>query len=314
MKSLSVLLVDDDWDMREVLRRRLEQSGHRVEAASDGLTAVQLFEKGAFDVVLTDMSMPGMNGTELVRRVKAVAPRTITILITGFGTLESAIAVLRHGCDDYLLKPLSSLDVVDQSIKRCLARRNLLLGPSNSVAPGATNEEMLEFWSEERSRRIAELEEFAARSGASAVASSTRTVGQESKKLLVVDDDETFRDLLVSMFLDQGYDVAAAGRGHEALELALTGGFDLILADRRLPDMDIAEVIRRLRDGGLTVPVLVVTAYAGCLEDNELRRLGAAVVLPKPVKLKVLLRTVAGILADADSPEGVLAMPGTAAV
>jgi DNA-binding NtrC family response regulator len=126
MMSRKVLVADDDPDVREIVRRRLESDGHRVEIATDGVQAVKACRDVRFDVVVTDLNMPGLSGVEVIRRVKESCPQTVTIVLTGFGAMESAVEALRLGCDDYQLKPLNNLDEFVFSMEQCLARRDAL--------------------------------------------------------------------------------------------------------------------------------------------------------------------------------------------
>jgi CheY-like chemotaxis protein len=143
MQALRILVVDDEESVREVVSRRLAQDGHQVETAADGAEACLAFEKSPFDIVITDLNMPRMGGVELVRRIKESAPRTIAIVLTGYGTLDSAVEVLRQGCDDYLLKPLQNLDIVAHSVEKSLARRNALLMAASARRLGEAKDNIL---------------------------------------------------------------------------------------------------------------------------------------------------------------------------
>jgi DNA-binding NtrC family response regulator len=119
-----ILVVDDEAVLRSNLVRFLDRTGHTVEGVSHAEEALTRLEKTDFAVVITDLKMPGMGGEALLRHVTASHPETLVLVITAFASLESAIEALRHGAQDYLLKPLS-LDEVTRKVDRLLRVREL---------------------------------------------------------------------------------------------------------------------------------------------------------------------------------------------
>ena len=109
-----ILVVDDDPSQRELLAGCLRDMGAEVVEAADGRQALVELETGAFDLLLTDQRMPGIDGHELLRRVRALDPGIGVILVTAYGTVEQAVACLKDGAADYLLKPvdLDELEIV----------------------------------------------------------------------------------------------------------------------------------------------------------------------------------------------------------
>jgi DNA-binding NtrC family response regulator len=110
---MKILLVEDDPLLREELQRGLtEIGGYSVEAASNGLEAIQKIEVDVFDLVLTDVKMPGMDGFELLRIIKSTRPEAGVILITGYGSIETAVEAMKIGADDYITKPVNFRDLL----------------------------------------------------------------------------------------------------------------------------------------------------------------------------------------------------------
>ena len=105
--SLRILVIDDEAHILELLTMRLSAWGHEVTAVSDGKQGLGLLGSKPHDVVVTDLMMPGLSGIEVVKQVKQRFPGTEVLLITGFGTIESAVEVMKAGAFDYLLKPLN---------------------------------------------------------------------------------------------------------------------------------------------------------------------------------------------------------------
>ena len=100
-----VLVVDDERRMRRVLQILLEQMGVESVAAENGGEALELFAAEKFDLVLTDLKMPGMSGVELLERVRGLDPDVPVIVLTAHGTVQTAVAAMKQGAFDYILKP-----------------------------------------------------------------------------------------------------------------------------------------------------------------------------------------------------------------
>jgi DNA-binding NtrC family response regulator len=116
-----LLVVEDKTTMRELLERILSRQ-HQVETAGDGARALALIAAQAYDVVLTDIRMPGADGFAVVKAAKAKDPGTEVIMMTAFASVESAVEAMRHGAYDYLQKPFDPDDVV-LVVSRALDRR-----------------------------------------------------------------------------------------------------------------------------------------------------------------------------------------------
>jgi DNA-binding NtrC family response regulator len=110
--GLEVLLVDDEETIRVTLHDDLVAAGHRVTAVGDGGEALRLIDHRIFDVVVSDIRLPGAEGTQLLARVKQLRPATEVILMTGYGTIESAVEALRAGAYHYVVKPFLNDDIV----------------------------------------------------------------------------------------------------------------------------------------------------------------------------------------------------------
>lgn len=120
-----ILVVDDEVDIRAMVAQALGRiSGYEVHEATSKADALSAIRRQAFDLVLTDLAMESENaGVELLQAVKQETPETIVILLTGYATVESAVAALRLGADDYLIKP-SSIRELRDSVVNALDRRD----------------------------------------------------------------------------------------------------------------------------------------------------------------------------------------------
>lgn len=123
--SARVLVVDDEGAIRYSVSKTLQRIGYQVDEASSGEEALDMIGKSEYEVILTDIRMPGLTGVELLKRIKDVSPDGIVILMTGYASLGTAVESLRLGAHDYLIKPSSSQDI-RQSVARGVERaRNL---------------------------------------------------------------------------------------------------------------------------------------------------------------------------------------------
>ncbi len=127
-----VLVVDTDGANRYSVSKALQRDGYVVDGAVGGQDALERIDRYEFDLVLTEIEMPGVDGIELLRQIKARAPEAVVILITGLASFETAVEGLRLDAYDYLIKPCSSQDIsasVGRGIERArdLKRRRRLL-------------------------------------------------------------------------------------------------------------------------------------------------------------------------------------------
>jgi two-component system cell cycle sensor histidine kinase/response regulator CckA len=116
----SVLVVDDEPIVLQLFSRVLSEKGLRTRTASSAEEALKLLEQGGIACVLADKNMPGMDGIEMLRRVREAQPHCAFIVMTGYASTESAIEALRLGAVDYLQKPFDDLDVVAQRIEEAI--------------------------------------------------------------------------------------------------------------------------------------------------------------------------------------------------
>jgi len=120
----SILVVDDDAAMREWVKEDLEDEGFTVETAAGGRAGVERVKEGGIDLVVTDVKMPDLDGLDLLREVREVVPCPFVIVVTGFGSIDTAIRAVKLGAYDYITKPFK-IDQLLLSIDKALAERSL---------------------------------------------------------------------------------------------------------------------------------------------------------------------------------------------
>jgi DNA-binding NtrC family response regulator len=121
---IDLLVVDDDDDFRSVAVRRFQRDGYQVQQAANGEDALALLERRQFDVAILDLRMPGMSGLELLEKLRAANPDCQTIILTGEGTVETAVQAMKSGAYDYLTKPFSLAELEIQ-VQKAYERRAL---------------------------------------------------------------------------------------------------------------------------------------------------------------------------------------------
>ncbi|VFQ43412.1 response regulator [Desulfoluna butyratoxydans] len=109
-----VLLIDDEQEFVTTLAERLDIRGFATATAQDGDTGLSLIRQKAFDVVILDLLMPGMNGLETLKHIRHIAPDLPVILLTGHGSTREGMEGMRLGAVDYLMKPLAIEDLLDK--------------------------------------------------------------------------------------------------------------------------------------------------------------------------------------------------------
>src|SRR6187401_3832879 len=119
-----VLVVDDEKFIRDIIADFLGMEGYIVRTAEDGSSAVNELERARYDMVISDLKMPKMGGLDLLKEVSKTHPDTLTVIMTGFGTVETAIDAMKRGAYDYILKPFKVEEVV-HIVQRGLEKRRL---------------------------------------------------------------------------------------------------------------------------------------------------------------------------------------------
>ncbi len=167
--DLDILIVEDEPFQREMLRDHLLREGHRVREAEDGDEALELLKGNAFDLLLLDYRMAGMNGIEVLKEARRLCPDVEAILITAYGAIETAVEAMKAGAADYLTKPidLDELSLLIERIgkHRTLVRENDLL--RQELGARGVSTDSIRF----KSQKMAELVHLAGR-----IASSQATV------------------------------------------------------------------------------------------------------------------------------------------
>jgi DNA-binding NtrC family response regulator len=125
MSNVKILIVDDDPLVADSLAVFLKMSGYDVLVETDSRRALRMLKDGTeVDMLLTDVNMPGLDGFGLLKEAKKVDPKLVAVMLTGYGTIESAVKAMRNGAEDYITKPVIDEEML-LTVERALARRSL---------------------------------------------------------------------------------------------------------------------------------------------------------------------------------------------
>ena len=124
--AIGILVVDDELIVRESLTKWFREDGFRVEAAENAAVALKKLQAGSYNIMLVDIRMPGMDGIELLERVKEIDKNIVVIIITAFASVDTAVKALKDGAYDYITKPIDP-DYLDHLIEKALKSQELML-------------------------------------------------------------------------------------------------------------------------------------------------------------------------------------------
>lgn len=180
-EARSILILDDDPLVTRLIGNILSAAGFDVHTAPDGPQGLEILDKHAeneasIDVVVSDISMPGMDGIEVLRRVRKSHPATTVVMLTGYGTVEAAVQSLREGADDFLTKPVVDAELL-QAIERAYRRRLLIAPPTQREGAGANASGNI-LGSDARMRRVHDLIEAVAPSKTTVLMTGESGVGK----------------------------------------------------------------------------------------------------------------------------------------
>ena len=273
MDSIRVLYVEDDPADRELTIQHLRQHAPDldVRVVGTGREALEALSGGAFDLVLLDYRLPDVDGLQLLREVLTSVPEVPVVMLTGSGDHEVAVAALKTGATDYVVKKASHLDRLPAAVREAVGR-----------------------FRHERSRRASRL------------------------RILYAEHDPADVDLTLRHLAAHAphLEVETASTGAAALRKLEAGGFDLVLLDYRMPDLNGLEVLQELRERGVRLPVVIVTGQGDEETAVQALKLGAADYLIKRegyfIQLPSTIESAIAQRALADEKEALLTLNGIA--
>lgn len=127
MDKQKILLVDDEKDILELFSEALEQEGYSVATAHNGNEGIEKFKGDIFDIVLSDLNMPGISGLGFLKEIKRLNSRVPFIIITAYGSIETTVQALKDGAFDYITKPVKMEEIVPIFKKASRLKKRIVL-------------------------------------------------------------------------------------------------------------------------------------------------------------------------------------------
>lgn len=303
-----LLLVEDEQVNRELFRRRLERKGYAVVPADSGLTAVALCQREKPDLVLMDLGLPGIDGWEATRRLKAdPATAKIPILaLSAHATSQAREKALAAGCEEFETKPVdwdALFKKIDVALERAKASTKphaalpaddeIDFGGSPSPDPSANTEILRNQRRAAAAAPVATTDEPTvnlppprpAPAPPMAVTCDDKDVcAVEPKRILVVEDNDANRVMLCRRLNKHGYATIEAADGREALAAINRQRFDLVLCDIMMPGVDGYQVLKEMKADPdfAPIPIVMISAVDEVESIARCIEMGADDYLQKP--------------------------------
>ncbi|MEA2030281.1 MAG: response regulator [candidate division Zixibacteria bacterium] len=214
-KENHILVVDDDNNLRELLIDTLDVIGYTADSAVDGIDALEKLKDTSYDLMISDIKMPEMDGLRLLQKTKRHYPNMPVIIITGFATPE---LMGRASPDGFLAKPFR-ISAIEQLIEEALAEQKI-------------------------------------------------EIRQQVKNVMVVDDDDMFRQMLSETLRLNDFIPTSVEGGKEALKELENGQVDTVITDIKMPEMDGITLLKRIKSKYPDLPVILITGFF--IDDNTI--------------------------------------------
>ncbi|MDH3891954.1 MAG: response regulator [candidate division Zixibacteria bacterium] len=211
----NILIVDDDTHLLDLLVDTLVGIGYQATGVPGGIQALEKLKAETFDLMISDIKMPGLDGLGLLKKVRRYYPRLPVLFITGFATAEM---IGRASADGFLAKPF----------------------------------------------RISHIEELIE----DTLSGKLEKIATPLKRILVVDDDDTFRETLTSMLRAHDYIPVSASSAADALKELDNGDVDAVISDIRMPDTDGITLMQKIKQKNPEMPVILITGFMSTLEPG----------------------------------------------
>ena len=180
-KNISILIVDDEESVRDSLYNWFIEDGYRVECAGNAKEALSIIESREFDIVLADIKMPGMDGLEMHRRIKAQNKETIVIVMTAFASVDTAVQALKDGAYDYITKPFDPDDL-----------SHLVRNAAKQISLKAENEAL-----KNKMNELENVEDIVGKSeGMMKVLKEVKSVAQSNSSVIITGESGTGKELI----------------------------------------------------------------------------------------------------------------------
>ena len=283
MKTKTILVVDDEPSIRVTLSESLKSCGYEVETSGNGEDALAKFQEDKFDVVITDMRMPKIGGMEVLRGIKKVSSGTPVIVITAYGTVNTAVEAMKEGAADFIMKPFS-IDHLESLVKKVLAEKNGKgqgrQGSSGHDSNGCLSRDKTIITKNEQMLALLELLKSVSRSKSSVLIQGESGTGKE----LVARHIHRHSDRANMPFIG----VNCAAIPHDLLESEMFGhekGAFTGASRRRLGKFELAGGGTLLLDEISEMDIQLQAKLLRVIQESEIDRLGGGASVPVDVRI-----------------------------
>ena len=258
-----ILVIDDEAAIVNGLIKMLTSWGYQAKASLSGLNGIGYLQSEKFDLVITDMRMPDINGIDLIKRIKLISPGIKIIILSG------------------------SLAELNTSEIEALNIFKLLEKPISQRELKAVVHEALGIYEFKKSDKIEKIKTESVE-----LTTDKKKKGFSKGDILVVDDNEDLANSIKSLLSFKNYNVTTASDGKEALEKIKSQKFDLILMDIRMPNMNGIEAVKKIKDINPELFIVMMTGEAGDEEVEKALHEGGYAILRKPFSPDKLLKSI----------------------
>jgi DNA-binding NtrC family response regulator len=275
MKKNRILIVDDDHAMRLALAESLESCGYDISAAENGSEALNLFSKRKFDLVVTDMKMPEMSGIEVLQGVKKLSPDVPVILITAYGTVNTAVEAMKEGAAEFIMKPFS-LDDLEAIVKNVL---------NTSKTEASKNQDVLH-----AAKRIITKD-----TKLISIMDMLKNIAKSKSSIMIQGESGTGKELLAKYVHEHSHRrnqpfvaVNCAAIPHNLLESEMFGyekGAFTGASQRKLGKFEMAHMGTLLLDEVSEMEIHLQAKLLRVIQESEVDRLGGSSPIPIDVRI-----------------------------
>ncbi|MBN1380284.1 MAG: sigma-54-dependent Fis family transcriptional regulator [Deltaproteobacteria bacterium] len=275
MNRKSILIVDDDQSMKSALAESLESCGYKTQAVENGHEALAMFKQRKFDLVLTDMKMPGITGIEVLKSVKLMSPETPVILITAYGTVNTAVEAMKEGAAEFIMKPFT-LDDLESAVQNVLSISEVEPADIPEVTPVT-------------SKIVTRDPKFIA------ILDTLRNVAKSKANILIQGESGTGKELLARYIHEHSrrrknpfVAVNCAAIPHNLLESEMFGyekGAFTGASQKKLGKFELADTGTLLLDEVSEMDVQLQAKLLRVIQESEVDRVGGSAPIPIDVRI-----------------------------
>jgi DNA-binding NtrC family response regulator len=287
MDDKPILIVDDEPSMRMALSESLASCGYRIETAVDGQDALRKLSGGSFRLVITDMRMPKLGGMDVLKSIKLTSPETKVIVITAYGTINTAVEAMKEGASEFIMKPFS-LEDLERVVKTVLNKK----GPEGEPSSGPARSEAGEIVTGDP--------------GMLALLDMLKSVARSKSTVLVQGESGTGKEL-IARYIHRNSSrshmpfvaINCAAVPHNLLESEMFGfekGAFTGAAQRRIGKFEMADGGTLLLDEISEMDIQLQAKLLRAIQESEIDRLGGRE--PVPVEVRIIATTNSDLKRD----------------